>query len=118
MTVLRRSALVVAAVAAAGFVHLAWRPPSLCLLRTLTGVPCPFCGGTTSAVDLAHGDVAAAFRASLIAPLMLLAWPLAAAPVPALSRWRTAAAPRWVLLGVALAAAELWQLVRFGIVGA
>ena len=35
-------------------------PP--CGLKTLTGVPCPFCGGTRSAAALAQFDVVAALR--------------------------------------------------------
>jgi hypothetical protein len=30
-------------------------PP--CPLRALTGVPCPFCGGTRGTLSLLHGDV-------------------------------------------------------------
>ena len=95
---------------------LPWRPPTLCLLRGLTGVPCPFCGGTTALVQLGRGDLAAALRAS---PLVVLgapvwvAWPRLRR---LLGRWSDTGVRR-VLLGagaVALVLSELWQLHRFG----
>jgi Na+-translocating ferredoxin:NAD+ oxidoreductase RnfA subunit len=36
----------------------------LCPLRAVTGVPCPFCGMTTSVTAAAHLDVAGAFAAN------------------------------------------------------
>ena len=94
---------------------LPWRPPTLCLLRAVTGVPCPFCGGTTAMVQLGRGDLASAIAASplvvLGAPLWVL-WP----------RLRPALAARWsprrlrgALVGglaVSLAASQAWQLHR------
>ncbi|GIE75155.1 hypothetical protein Aph02nite_11050 [Actinoplanes philippinensis] len=35
-----------------------------CLLRTVTGVPCPACGLTTAAVALVHGRIGPAFLAN------------------------------------------------------
>src|SRR4051794_32828086 len=43
------------------------RPPTLCLLRGTTGIPCPFCGSTTAAVHLGHADIAGAVSASPLA---------------------------------------------------
>jgi uncharacterized protein DUF2752 len=44
-----------------------------CPLRTLTGVPCPLCGMTTSVEATVHGDLLAALRANPAGPLAVLA---------------------------------------------
>jgi hypothetical protein len=96
-----------------------------CLLRLLTGIPCPFCGMTTAATSLAAGDPAAAlvanpfvlvlvaftaFMAGLIAARAL---GLAQPPRPWTPTQRRAA---W-WLGLLLAAASwAFQLHRFGLV--
>ena len=109
--VLRYAAIVAAALACAQL-HVR-RPPTLCVLRAVTGVPCPFCGGTTSTVALAHGQVVAAFAASPIAPLMLAAFPwLGQVRLPRALRGRTV---RWSFVLVVVLAAEVWQLARFGL---
>jgi hypothetical protein len=41
-------------------------PP--CFFRTLTRVPCPFCGMTTGFAHMARGEVRAAFVCSIMAP--------------------------------------------------
>ncbi|MDQ1463516.1 MAG: hypothetical protein QOC73_457 [Actinomycetota bacterium] len=93
-------------------VHLRTRPSTVCLLRGLTGIPCPFCGGTTAAVHVGNADMADALRASPLAVLgapVVAAWPLL--------QERLARLPSHARLGgllVALAASELWQLHRFG----
>lgn len=108
---LRYAAVAVAALVSA-HLHVR-RPPTLCVVRAVTGVPCPFCGGTTSTVALAHGNVAGAFEASPIAPLMLAAFPWhGRLRVPALLQRR---AVRWVAVALVLAIAEVWQLARFGL---
>jgi hypothetical protein len=97
------------------------RPATLCTLRATTGIPCPFCGGTTAAVRLGHGDPLGALAASPLALLLFtgfVAWPL---------RVYSALPARWEALGhrrqarVVLVAAtvlltfgEVWQLRRFG----
>lgn len=52
-----------------------------CPLRTLTGVPCPFCGLTTATVAIAHGQWEAAAKAS---PLACLVAVMVAGTVPVL----------------------------------
>jgi hypothetical protein len=42
----------------------------LCPLRTVTGVPCPFCGGTTSATALAGGRLGDALAANPFVPVL------------------------------------------------
>lgn len=112
-----RGASLVAVAVLLAVVTVPWRPSTLCLLRAVTGVPCPFCGGTTAVADLGSGHPLAALGASPLATLgapLWVAW-------PALERraltWRARGGPhRWtaVLLAV-LALAEGWQLHRFGL---
>jgi len=116
----RRLAVLVAAALLLSVLVLPWRPPTLCLLRGLTGIPCPFCGGTTALVQLGRGDLLAALRAS---PLVVLGAPLWVAwprlrPTLARrlwTRWSPARRRRTALVlgAVALAGSELWQLQRF-----
>lgn len=47
--------------------------PVLCPLRRFTGIPCPFCGMTTSFAHLAGGRVWDSFVASPAGPLIFLA---------------------------------------------
>lgn len=84
----------------------------MCLLRGLTGVPCPFCGGTTAMVQLGRGDLLAGLQASPLVVLGAPLWTLWPRLGPAFAarvtrRWAYAA------LGLALVASELWQLHRF-----
>jgi hypothetical protein len=115
LVVLRCASVGVAAVALAAL-HLAHRPPTLCLLRAVTGVPCPFCGGTTAAVALGGGHVPAALAASPLAGVVALAW--LADPVVARPAWWADARRRRAAVLAALLASELWQLHRFGLLGA
>lgn len=110
---LRAAGLVVAALVLSVLV-LPWRPTTLCLLRGLTGIPCPFCGGTTALVHLGRGDLVAALRASplvvLGAPVWVM-WPRLSDAGAAWVRRHGRRAP--LLLGAgALTASELWQLHR------
>ncbi len=94
---------------------LPWRPPTLCLLRGLTGVPCPFCGGTTAMVQLGRGDLLAALQASplvvLGAPLWVL-WPRLGPGLAGRLAPRSLRRARLSALAVALLASQAWQLHR------
>lgn len=88
----------VALATSAGLFLLRWNPGTLlrpCPLRTLTGIPCPTCGGTTAVRALLDRDLGGAFHANpLIAASILLAWSsalLALAMLPVARRLR---APR------------------------
>jgi hypothetical protein len=104
-------AVVVVAVAA---LHVR-RPSTLCLLRATTGVPCPFCGGTTAAVRLGHADIRGALAASPLGLLMIGSWPLIGVVRP--PSWWGARTVRWSLIAIVLVSAEVWQLLRFGLIG-
>jgi hypothetical protein len=47
-------------------------PP--CTFQTITGVPCPSCGMTTSFALLMHGDVRNSLRANAVGTLLALFW--------------------------------------------
>jgi hypothetical protein len=79
-------------------------PP--CPLRTLTGIPCPFCGMTRGVIALLHGDVSAALSfnpgAFLIVAMalgLLVAW-----------RWQRVRIPMWAVF---LFFAVLWAYQLF-----
>lgn len=48
--------------AAAVWPLLPVHPPLACPLRTMTGIPCPFCGMTRSVVAAMHGHLATSLR--------------------------------------------------------
>ena len=81
-----------------------------CPLRTLTGVPCPLCGMTTSVVATLHLDLGAALAANPAGPLLVLAALLVLA-LP-IRRLRLPA----ILIYSCLAAMWLFELHRFSIV--
>ena len=113
VAVVRRSVVLLAVVLALGAVHLRHRPATFCLLREVTGVPCPFCGGTTALARLGTGHLHEALAASPLALLML-----AFAPLVGLVKgpWTRRPALTRTIVFVVLVASELWQLHRFGFI--
>jgi hypothetical protein len=84
------------------------------LLRGLTGIPCPFCGGTTAAVHAGRADLVGALHASPLAMLgapVVAAWPALVGLVARLPSYARLGALVAVLTG-----SELWQLHRFGVI--
>lgn len=108
-----RAAGVASVCAVAGWIHLAHRPATLCPLRALTGLPCPFCGATTAAAAAGRLDLTGALRASPLAAV--LAGAVVLRPSALAAWWYSQPARRRRLaLGATLLVAELWQLARFG----
>jgi hypothetical protein len=66
------AALVPAAIAYPAL-HAATGFAPVCPLREVTGVPCPFCGGTTSATALAGGRLTDALAANPFVPVLAVA---------------------------------------------
>jgi Protein of unknown function (DUF2752) len=81
-------------------------PP--CPLKTVTGIPCPFCGMTRGVTSLVHGDFA---HALLMNPASFLAVALA---VVLLVQWRTkkVVIPVWVI-AVVMAVMWSWQIFKY-----
>ncbi|GAA4490248.1 hypothetical protein GCM10023191_022130 [Actinoallomurus oryzae] len=121
LAVATRSAVLVAVVVALAALRVP-RPPTLCLLRQVTGIPCPMCGFTTAGVHLGHADLVGAAGASPLAVAVCVGFVL----VPFTRRSRLATfwrelpnrwrqlLPVFAIVAV-LAFAEIWQLQRFGI---
>jgi hypothetical protein len=80
-----------------------------CPLRTITGVPCPLCGMTTSVVASVHGNVADALAANPAGLALALAAVALIAFRPARLRLPAIAPP------LVLAAMWLFELHRFSI---
>jgi hypothetical protein len=86
------------------------RPPTFCLLRATTGVPCPFCGTTTAAVRIGRGNLLGALAAN---PFTLLGAGLVVlAPVLAGRLHVPHRLTPW-LLTCGVMSAWAWQLARF-----
>jgi hypothetical protein len=80
----------------------------LCPLRTITGVPCPFCGMTRSVTAAVHGDLARSLVLNpggilivVLAVTLLLAW-----------RWRRVKLPVWTVFAF-FAALWAYQLFKY-----
>jgi hypothetical protein len=109
---------------ASGLLALAWlpRPHTICPFLMLTGIPCPFCGGTHAGIDLGRGHPAAALRASPLAvcgAVALIILPVLRA-TSLTERWRQLPAKTRNTVAITgivatLAASEVWQLARFGL---
>ncbi len=93
--------------------------PGMCVLRNLTGLPCPLCGGTRAAQALTHGDVSRAVELNILAlPVVFVLAALALVAAVEAARGRTLA--DWSRFGpharrVALVAATLvflWWIPR------
>ena len=116
----RTAAFAVAALALANL-HVPGRPATVCPLRALTGIPCPFCGGTTAAVNVGHLDLLGALRANPVVVVGAIVTALMPAVLAIKSRhggWPSWVTRRTVTAAIVLAVAfsEVWQLVRFGII--
>ena len=94
-----------------------------CPLRTLTGVPCPFCGMTTAATDLAAGNLHGALAANPFVLLLAGFTLVMAVLLAARAAGRAAPPAQWpasrrrqalVAVGLLLAASWAFQLHRFG----
>jgi hypothetical protein len=101
---LRYAGATVLGAAAAG--RLLGTPDVGCPLRSLTGVPCPFCGTSRGVIDLVHGDLGGAL---LMNPASVL---LVVAVVVLLVTWsrRRVRIPAW---SAAMAIAALWGFQLF-----
>ena len=101
--------------------HVPGRPATLCPFRAVTGLPCPFCGGTTAAVRLGRFDVLGALRAN---PVVVLGAVLVADGASG-TKFAVRSARRLVACTVSedhqggdcrcVVFSEVWQLFRFGI---
>ena len=110
-----RSAASVAAVAAAGLaglVYVGLRDPARggflpCPFHAITGLWCPGCGMTRALHHLVRGDMAAAFSANLLLPLVVVivgwAWLAWAWPrVPRITRVVPAQVWTWLIAAAAV----------------
>jgi membrane-associated PAP2 superfamily phosphatase len=88
--------------------HLPGNPGLPCPLRSVTGVPCPFCGLTTSVKAVLHADGHGAWAANPFG-IVVVAFALALVVRP---RWRRLSLPTALIVtGVALS--WLFELRRY-----
>jgi hypothetical protein len=118
MKPLSRFAALGAAAVALAAVRIPGRPHTLCAFRAVTGLPCPFCGGTTAAVRVGQGRLTAALSANPMVVLGAAVLVLVSTEYGrrAVRSWRALPLRSRLLLGSAvLVLSEGWQLVRFGL---
>lgn len=96
--------------AAALLPALPGHPGLPCPLRTMTGIPCPFCGMTTSVEATAHLHIVDALAANPagIAAVVVAIWVLVKRP-----RW--VAIPALPIVAAVLGAMWIFELVRVGL---
>jgi hypothetical protein len=82
-----------------------------CPLRTLTGLPCPLCGGTTSVEDVFRGHIVGAIQASPLGPVVV-----AAAVVLIVRRPRHALRVPGVAGALAVLGLWVFELHRFSVI--
>ncbi|MDQ1392427.1 MAG: hypothetical protein QOK39_532 [Acidimicrobiaceae bacterium] len=88
--------------------HLPGNPGLPCPLRSVTGVPCPFCGLTTSVKAVLRGDGHGAWAANPFG-LVLVALAVFVAVRP---RWRVLSVPSAVVVA-AVAVSWVFELHRY-----
>jgi uncharacterized protein DUF2752 len=82
-----------------------------CPLRTLTGVPCPMCGMTTSVEATVHGHLGAGLHANPAGPFAVLA-----ALIIIVRRPRTVIRVPIVVVAATLLGLWLFELRRFSLI--
>ena len=92
--------------AAAVWPILPLHPPLACPLRSLTGIPCPFCGMTRACVAAVHGHLGASLSFNPGGVLIVLLALAALLRPQLLARARP---PTW-LIGVAFGVLWLWNI--------
>src|SRR5512139_3114538 len=80
-----RTAAIAAAAVAVALAHRVHDPGVLCPTRTLTGIPCPLCGGTTVFIELGSGRPLPAVAANPVAFTGVVS--VALAPLGLGGRW-------------------------------
>ena len=92
--------------AAAVWPRLPVHPPLACPLRSLTGIPCPFCGMTRACVAAVHGHLGASLAFN---PAGLLVLAIAAIALVRPVLLRRIVPPLW-LVAAGLGALWIWNI--------
>jgi hypothetical protein len=93
---------------------------TLCLLKRLTGLPCPTCGMTRSFCAVSRGEFAAAFQYHLLGPVLYAMLALVMIRSAAAAAWgrglfaRTARLLLWSVPVLLVAAAVIWAVRLWG----